>query len=214
MKICCEFCGNEFEVTQRELNKGKRFCNNSCAAKWRNKHYGPNLISDETKKRNAEILRNRWQTQEFRENNHKRMTENNPTFNPETVAKIKKSQLLGGNMKKNYKYGNGSMSKYESEVYNSLIAHGYYYNYAITTKLYRDAHPEIKLPTNYKPDFTNLVTRICIEIDGPDHLHTKELDMKKDKCLKYLGFEVIRFTHDQLDKGELDKWLKSNQSDC
>ena len=62
----CEFCGKEFEVPNSKHGQRKRFCNTSCSAKWRNKTYGPNLISEETKRKNAKILSDRWKDTEFR----------------------------------------------------------------------------------------------------------------------------------------------------
>ena len=215
MKIICEFCKKEFEVTSRDIRKGRRFCGTSCSAKWRNQHYGPNKPGKDARERASKRLKELWKTPEFRENNRKRMTENNPTFDPKVVAKIKKSQLKNGRMKNNFKYGNGRISKHERMVYDLLLEHGYYYNYAIPTKLYRDAFPEINVPNSYKPDFVNLEKKICIEIDGNGHFreHIASLDLKKERCLEYLGFTVIRFTHEQVEKGEVKKWLDCYQKD-
>lgn len=205
----CEFCGKEFFVPDTKHGQRKRFCNTSCSAKWRNQTYGPNLISDETKRKNAEILRNRWKDPEFRKKKTDYMKEHNPVYIPGVVEKSNKTKLQRGKLPNNYKYGNGKLSEYESLVYNDLIAAGFYYNYAINTRLARDAFPEKRYAHSYKPDFTNIIDRLCIEIDGPNHIHTKELDMKKEECLQFLGFTVIRFTHEQIDKGEFKEWLNS-----
>ena len=205
----CEFCGKEFFVPDTKHGQRKRFCNTSCSAKWRNQTYGPNLISDETKRKNAEILRNRWKDPEFRKKKTDYMRNHNPVYIPGVVEKSNKTKLQRGNLPNNYKYGNGKLSEYESLVYDDLIAAGFYYNYAINTKLARDAFPEKRYAHSYKPDFTNIIDRLCIEIDGPNHIHTKELDMKKEECLQFLGFTVIRFTHEQIDKGEFKEWLNS-----
>lgn len=205
----CEFCSKEFQVPDNKHGQQKRFCNTSCSAKWRNKTFGPNLISEETKRKNAEILSNRWKDPKFRKKKTDYMKEHNPVYIPGVVEKSNKTKLQRGNLPNNYKYGNGKLSKYESIVYDDLVAAGFYYNYAINTKLARDAFPEKRYSHCYKPDFTNIIDRLCIEIDGPNHVHTKESDMKKEECLQFLGFTTIRFTHEQIDKGEFKTWLNS-----
>lgn len=90
-----------------------------------------------------------------------------------------------------------------------------YYNYVIPTKLYRDAFPNESIPHAYKPDFVNIVNKVCIEIDGDNHTtkYQQELDRKKDKCLNFLGFRVVRFSHKQIDEGELKQWVNLNLKD-
>ena len=210
----CQECGKAFEVLESALksNKCKRFCSTHCASVWRNREY-PNKISDEHKKRNSEFLKELWKDENFRKNNYKRMTENNPVYMDGVVEKANKTKLQRGYIgKNNFKYGNGKISEYEYKVYNYLIKKGFYYNYAIPTKVARDRFPLDKFPNNYKPDFVNLDTKLCIEIDGPNHnsKQSKKLDYKKDKCLNYLGFTVIRFTHQQIDNNELERWFENN----
>ena len=38
-------------------------------------------------------------------------------------------------------------------------------------------------------------------VDGDDHKKKKKhlLDMKKDKCLYYLGYKVLRYSHEEID---------------
>lgn len=210
MKKICEWCGNTFETTDTAHGRRKRFCNRTCSAKWRNKTFGPNLISEETKRKNAERMSNMWKDDAFRHNSIERMYTNNPTFNPDTVAKIKRTKLQRGYIgKNNFKYGNGKISHHEQLVYDFLLSHGFYYNYAISTKLARDAFPNVNFPSNYKPDFVNLQTKLCIEIDGNNHKekHQRELDVKKDKCLNFLGFTVVRFSHQQVEEKSVEKFI-------
>lgn len=207
----CEFCGKEFFVPDTKHGQQKRFCNTSCSAKWRNQTYGPNLISDETKRKNAEILRNRWKDPEFRKKKTEYMRTDNPVYKDGVIEKANKSRLQHGKLHNNFRYGNGKISEYEKLVFDVLIANGFYYNYAINTKLARDAFPEKHYAKSYKPDFTNIEKHICIEIDGNNHALTKnkKLDEKKEECLQFLGFTTIRFTHEQIDKGEFKEWLNS-----
>jgi hypothetical protein len=211
----CKECGNSFEVTESAFKSSncKRFCSTSCSAKWRIKTYGTNTMSEENRKKNSEMLKEKWKDDEFRQSVVKRMTKNNPVYMEGVVEKTKLTKLKNGYVaKNNFKYGNGKISEYEQKVYDYLIQRGFYYNYAIPTKMARDRFPFDKFPNNYKPDFVNLKTKICIEIDGNNHntKRCKELDTKKDKCLNYLGFKVIRFTHKQIDNEELERWFENN----
>lgn len=201
----CEWCKKEFEVSDNSHGRKRRFCNTSCSAKWRNATFGPNIISDETKQKNAEILRNRWKNPEFRKKKIEYMKTDNPVYKEGVIEKTKAKILANGGYKNNFKYGNGKMSEYEKKVEPFLSNLNFIYNYAIPTKVARDVFPEKHYAINYKPDFVNLKKKICVEIDGPNHLHQKEIDQKKDDCLQFLGFTVLRFTHNEIDDFETFK---------
>ena len=203
----CEFCGKEFFVADRPKAMKKRFCNTSCSAKWRVAKFGMPEVSEQGRKNQSESMKRSWQTESFRTNNHKRMTENNPVYMPGVVEKANITRLKNKSYHNNYRYGNGKISEYEQKYFDRLTQLGFLYNFAIPTKIAKRAFPEKRYPDNYKPDFVNLIEMICIEIDGPNHLHTQELDKKKDECLNYLGFTVLRFTHEEIDNGILERWI-------
>ena len=199
----CEFCGKEFNVPDNVHGRKRRFCNTSCSAKWRMNTFGPVKVSEEGKKHQSESMKSLWDRPEFRENNHKRMTENNPVYQDGVVAKAHKTRLKNGSYHNNFRFGNGRISEYENIVKDYIEDFDFLYNYPIPTKLARDAFPKYLFPTSYKPDFVNLEKKLCIEVDGPQHM--KEIDEKKDFCLNYLGFTVYRFTHEQIRNGEFFK---------
>lgn len=209
MKKQCEWCGAEFEVADNVHGRKKRFCNTSCAAFWRNSHYGPNLISEETKIKNAERMRMMWKDATFRHTAIERMYNNNPVHKEGVAQRIREKRLQNGTYTNNFKYGNGKISLHEQLVYDLLIENGYYYNYAINTKLARDAFPEKHYSKNYKPDFVNVQKKICIEIDGNNHKkpYQIKLDKKKDECLQFLGFTVLRFTHEQVENKKVEDFI-------
>ena len=204
----CEFCGKQLEPWQN------RFCNTSCSAKWRNSYYGPVKMSEKRKKQNAEFMRALWERPEFREQNYKRMTENNPVHQQGVTEKIKHTILKRGGYKNYFKYGNGKMSVYEQIVWETLSELGFEYNKAISTQDLRMKYPEKHIGSNYKPDFLHREKKLCIEVDGPNHLakSIQEIDKKKDWCLSQLGYTVIRFTHKDIDNGKLGEYLKEWQS--
>lgn len=199
----CEYCGKSFE-TSSNPKFTKRFCNTSCSAYWRNKTFGPNLISEEQKQKNSEMLKQRWQNTEFRNSAIERMKTNNPVYMPGVVERTKASRIKNGSYVNHFMYGNGKISPYEYVAKDYLQDFGFKYNISIPLKSMRDKYPERMYPTNYKPDFTNIELKICIEIDGPTHLYKSNQmkDKKKTECLEELGYKVYRFTHEQITSGE------------
>lgn len=205
----CEYCNALFEVKKDQPNQ--RFCNTSCSAKWRNATYGNGKPSEEALKRRSEALKARWRDPEFRDNVVTRMKSSNPVYMPGVVEKANQTRLKNGSYHNNFRYGNGKISPYEKVIFDKLSDLGFYYNYPIPTQTARDAFPEKRYPTAYKPDFVNLKEKLCIEIDGHGHESHKEkqVDAKKEECLKFLGFTTIRFTHEEIDNGGFDTWLSS-----
>lgn len=204
----CEFCGNTFEVPNTIYGNKKRFCNTSCSAKWRMSTFGKVQVSEQGIQNRRNALKKSWENPEFRQNNYIRMTTNNPVYQDGVVEKAKLTRLQNGSYTNNYKYGNGKMSPQEQKAKNYLDKYGFYYNYAIATKSARDAFPQENYAVNYKPDFVNLQKFICIEIDGNNHFkkgYKENYDDKKERCLKFLGYKIYRFTNEQVDNGEFYK---------
>lgn len=193
----CEWCGKELSPAQ--VKDKRRFCSTSCSAKWRTTNF------DYHKKKSLEgtarlsaALKERWNDSSFRENNHRRMIENNPARRPDYRDKVVQTVLSKSGYCNNFVAGNGKVSNVEMLVYDALIEMGFVYNFAIPTSEAISAFPERHYAKNYKPDFTLVGRRVCVELDGDDH--DPELDAKKDECLNYLGFKVYRFTNDQVKK--------------
>ena len=51
---------------------------------------------------------------------------------------------------------------------------------------------------DYIVDFVCLDTKLVVEIDGPSHDEQKEYDEYRTNVLKDQGYEVIRFTNDEV----------------
>lgn len=202
---CCYYCGKEIHVSNDRAKNGVMFCSRQCSAFWRNKHYGANLIKEEVRIENAKRLREMWKDDSFRKSVSKRMRENNPSKNPEVKKKIVNSIRNGVGYKNQFKYGNGKISLYESKAMDILSPFGFVYNFAINTERARKAFPDKRYAYSYKPDFLNMDLKLCIEIDGNNHKNDsiKLLDRKKEECLNYLGYKVIRYTHEDVDNGKL-----------
>ena len=205
----CPVCNKTFESKSKE----QKFCSRECANIGQERpHYD---ISEEEKLKRSIKLKRQWQDDSFRQSVVDRMKSNNPVYMPGVVDKANATRHSNQSYSNNFKYGNGKISPYEQLVKDKLEPLGFVYNHAIATKLARDVYPDAHFSVNYKPDFVNLDTKLCIEIDGAGHSTRKEkaIDSKKEKCLNILGYTVIRFTHEDIDKGVFDKWLNSYQKD-
>lgn len=215
MEKICEYCGKTFDVSNTKHGRSKRFCGASCSAKWRVGKYGIPQKSEEAKAKASKRLHDRWQDLDFRAKKIQAMKDHNPVYMDGVIEKAHRTRLKNGSYTNNFKYGNGKLSEHEEKVKALVEHHGFYYNYAIPTKIARDAFPQDNFSVNYKPDFVNLATKLCIEVDGNNHTKKEqiELDKKKEKCLSYLGFTIVRFTHEQIDNGDFEKWLNSYLND-
>lgn len=209
MEKTCEYCGKSFEVPNTKHGRSKRFCGTSCSAKWRVSKYGIPEKSEQAKIKASKRLHDMWQDPNFRAKKTQAMINHNPVYMNGVVEKAHQTRLKNGSYINNFKCGNGKISEHEAKVKTLVEQHGFYYNYAIPTKIARDAFPQDHFSVNYKPDFVNLTTKLCIEVDGTNHKKKEqiEVDKKKEKCLSYLGFTIVRFTHEQIDNGDFEKWL-------
>lgn len=193
----CVWC--EKELSKKQEKENRRFCSTSCSAKWRTSNFDYHKKkTPEGLKSLSDSLKERWKTSSFRENNRIRMTEDNPSRLPDYRDKVVKTMIERGGYKNNFIAGNGKISKIEQIIYGEMISRGFVYNYAIPTREAIKEFPNKKYATNYKPDFTLISKKICIEIDGEDH--DKRIDDKKDECLSYLGFLVFRFSNKQVNE--------------
>lgn len=204
----CPVCSKSFELKW----KTQQFCSKECAAKGMYRPPKHNITEEGMiAKRNQ--LKSQWQNAEFRQAVIDRMKTNNPVHMPGVVEKANITRAKNGKMHNNFKYGNGKIGPYEQVVKDKIENLGFIYNYAIVTKSARETYPNANYAHCYKPDFVNLESKLCIEIDGYGHStkEEKKADAKKEKCLNFLGYTVIRFTHKEIDEGVFDKWLNSYQ---
>lgn len=197
IKKKCEWCGNEFETENNSHGRKKRFCNTSCSAKWRINTYGVAEKTDAGRKKLSEQMKKNWETTTLRENNKKRMTENNPMSSQKTIEKMLATRKNNGSYSNNFNNcGNGHISYAEKIAGSVLFEFGFEYNKVFCTKTLRDLYPEENYPKNYKPDFFN--GSIIIEIDGESHNRPrqKEIDAKKERFFEHLGIKTFRYSND------------------
>jgi len=67
----------------------------------------------------------------------------------------------------------------------------------------------------YIADFYSAKHKLVIEVDGPIHLLKKEYDANRDLVMQYWGFNILRFTNDDVINdlsnvvGKIDNYLSA-----
>lgn len=230
MKTLCEFCGKRegerkysslFLICKRcwfdghkcpECGKGgnrsKIFCSRSCW--YGNKRFVKNASKNMTRnnlKRSSEIS--------------ERMRLENPTHMKGVVAKIRKTKNKNGTLHASptNRGGNGFYTKHQTKLNSTL---GWEMEFPIKTApdSIKKGHKrkfsyDLGLPTTYKVDIGNSVTKLAVEIDGKSHYGKRKcLDLKKETYIKSLGWTVLRFTNKEVTKNfslVLFRILKKNR---
>ena len=193
----CGFCQKEF-ITN---SKTKRFCNCSCAAKW--KHSQPEIEAKYTSKETKEaralgLKKSHEEKSDLWENIYRssseRMKAKNPMSNQESVDKMTNS--LKGRPWSGTRGGNGTGMTIPQEILLKELGLNWKAEIAIPTKQKRDSG----FPTCYKVDIANETLKIAIEVDGLGHLTKKgiEKDKKKTILLESLGWKVLHFKNQEI----------------
>ena len=194
----CPICGIQFIVP---VVSGKQTCSRKCGNILAGQKRVGLVRSAETRillSKNWEKfhLKNPERYKEVVKNCSDRMKENNPSSHPETVEKMKSTKRMNGTLHiwKGERGGNGHLT--EPQVLLS-VALGWPTEIAIPTGCYRGKGG---YPPNYKVDIGNVALKLAIEVDGKGH-NSKEgrlKDKKKEDKLKQLGWQVLRFTNEEV----------------
>jgi very-short-patch-repair endonuclease len=59
----------------------------------------------------------------------------------------------------------------------------------------------------YIADFYCARRKLVIEVDGPIHLLKKDYDANRDLVMQEIGFDILRFTNDEVEKN-IDKVIE------
>jgi very-short-patch-repair endonuclease len=123
-----------------------------------------------------------------------RMKKNNPMFREESLNKMKASMAGRTFLSRG---GNGQLTKQQQKLseLTQLIM-----EYPISVK--NQMSLEKSLPKCYKVDLAHPETKLAVEVDGKTHQlkRWKYLDKRKMAVLKSLGWTILRFTNQQVDK--------------
>lgn len=180
----CDWCSIVFQAR----NGKQRFCSRSCSARWMAK-YQP--ISPEVRRANGKKVSAATRGKPApKRGEHMRL--NNPTRNPEVIAKIS-AKLKGRTFLA--RGGNGQLTKPQIML---AEATGLLMEYPVATATVKGRFPS--LPPTYKVDLAHPDTKLAIEVDGNSH-NTKKwrfLDRRKTEILNCLGWYVLRFKNERV----------------
>jgi very-short-patch-repair endonuclease len=156
------------------------------------RHNGTNAMLNKETHRAAMLKRSA--NSEYREYLSKRMTENNPTSNPETVKKMTTSinrlitqgvMVPFGNSRQ---FGNGGKPTPAESRILSLCPDAIF-NLSVATK-------DKQRPYHYKIDLAWPDSKVGLEIDGSSHATRKTADERKTLRLSRLGWTIHRMTNE------------------
>ncbi len=194
----CLQCGKGFTCMKRLSTK---FCNQSCAARWRNAQPGfmdKFKTKEYAERSKANLMKwrkeNPQEYQEYISRISQRMKDNNPSFRPEIIEKAKSTKAIRGSLHiwKGERGGNGKLTVPQILLSSSL---GWETEVVISLGPRQSGYP-----TCYKVDIGNPILKMAIEVDGDCHNsnHMRSLDKKKEEKLKELGWTVLRFTNQEV----------------
>lgn len=170
----CEWCNAPFT---KKVSTPKRFCTFGCAMK-----YAGSLRRGKPRP-DASI----------------RMLLNNPMSSEKNIAKMVATKSRNGTLRlwKGERWGNGTHTPQQLKL-QKMLGPKWVLELAIPTGVPRGQG----YPTCYKVDIGRKRWKIAVEIDGKNHRWKKprEKDRKKETHLSKLGWSVLRFTNEEIDK--------------
>lgn len=192
--LTCEQCETDFLVRTPKQVATRRFCSNRCAAMAR-------MAPPERREAQSLAVREHWSTVPHphkgkkRPDVAKRMRENNPMRNPETLAKMTASKQGATFLSRG---GNGQLTRPQILL---AEATGLPTEYAIGLPVsWLRAQGIQSPPTNYKVDLAHIESKTAIEVDGATHKtpRWRFLDRRKTDILGLLGWSVLRFWNEEV----------------
>ena len=200
LELSCVLCEKKFYILPGKLiKKGKprRFCGQSCSAKWRmnQPEIREKVYSEESRAKQKKGAQNQKNNPALSKLRSDRMIANNPMTNPETrrkaTEKLKGRTFLA-------RGGNGQMTVPQLKLWEALVLPKEALEYPIITA--RVKNQFISVPNSYKVDIALISLKIAIEVDGLSHgtKKWKFLDARKTEILNALGWKVLRFKNKEI----------------
>ena len=124
-----------------------------------------------------------------------RMKERNPMRDASTRQKVSET-LRAMKHAPSVRGGNGHQMPVAQALLLSALGPGWVGEMVVRT----GAKKGSGVPCHYKVDIGNAALKMCVEVDGGSHaaLSRREQDNRKDSVLRSLGYEVLRFTNQQV----------------
>jgi len=195
--VTCEWCGAVSQKILRPKDRGKRFCDRSCSAKWRMSRpgYAKSLATPKLRETSRANMKNLRERPDVKAKLAAHLSgPRNPVKDPanrikaQTVLRERGYSMLNG--------GNGrGLTTAQSLLRQRL---GWAAEFTVPTKVPRGRG----YPTAYKLDLADPVLRIGIELDGHSHCSAaaKEKDAKKTAFLESIGWTILRFRNQEVTK--------------
>lgn len=196
-EIVCAWCKKAATV-KRNGKRIPRFCDRSCSAKWRMRQ--PEVVAavhnPAVRKKRTAALRKAL-CGKPRPDAARRMRADNPMWMKGVKTKAIETKKKNGtfNVWLGTRGGNGTHTPQQLKIWKALGG-DWQLELPIATKL------SPPFPTAYKVDVGHRKEMVAVEIDGKGHRTEagRLKDEKKDRALRGLGWTVLRFTNEQVDK--------------
>lgn len=187
----CEWCGNPFPAYRE-----KRFCGNSCAAKWRTDQpsFKKVLKDPERLKKISQAVKAAYaRNPEWQKSMSRRMKDHNPMKNLSTRKKISLTLKSMGH-RPTVRGGNGTGPTKAEKILLRYFPDTLC-NFAIPLGKWSSGYPK-----NYKVDIAFPKIQFGIECDGVSHTlkEKQRQDGKKVSKLQELGWCVVRFSNKKI----------------
>jgi len=202
IEITCELCEKKFyilasKLIQHNREKPRRFCSQSCSAKWRmnQPEIREKVYSEESRAKQKKGAQNQKNNPALSKLRSDRMILNNPMSNLETrkkaTEKLKGRTFLS-------RGGNGQMTVPQLKLWEALCLPKEALEFPITTAPVKNQF--VSVPYCYKVDIALISLKIAIEVDGLSHgtKKWKFLDARKTEILNALGWKVLRFKNKEI----------------
>lgn len=193
----CRECSSTFLAYWYEK---KKYCSKKCSAQARVKTKKGWDHLDSARKKSIQSVKKKakdpkWNV-EARKASSERMRLNNPSKNPETLAKIAAASKGRTFLSRG---GNGKLTRQQTMLCQHLGLDESRMEWVIVTKPVQGLFPS--LPRHYKVDLAIPEILLAIEVDGNTHKTKKWkfLDRRKTEILTALGWSVLRFWNEEVD---------------
>lgn len=215
----CEWCREEFEVHPPSVAPERRFCGNSCAAKWRisQPEIREQIYTEERNRKVSEALKEAHrENPDWAAEASERMTRLNqdPEFRRKAIEATKERHRQNPSFLK--RGGKPKITEPQQALCEALGFPAEWMEYTVSTgpvKKTLEATGEAtgedllkSLPHYYALDIAHPPTKTAIEVDGNTHRSKKWkwIDARKERVLNALGWSVLRFWNEEVTE-ELDR---------
>lgn len=203
----CTHCNQPLDWFRRH----QKFCNSSCAASHSNTRRSPRSAESKLKTSKALIGRSYVMTEAKWAAAHRRQSQCKISFcencnklipnkhrkscSSKCKAELQSKRLSNLSYRQQHNYGRKSMSYMEKSFSEWISQYDIFY-------LFEPSFHNDKDGRTYFPDFYFPAAKLIVELDGSQHLKTKDKDQYRDAFIKMrYGIDVMRITQKEFRAG-------------